>query len=240
MYREFKIKEPFFEIGPKAYLYGKDVVSLAKAADRISEKYGIPIIFDPQYTDIPIVARETKNLLVFAQHMDSLHIGRGYGSVLPEAIKAAGAVGVILNHSEKRITLSELNRTIKRADEVGLATMVCADTIEEAAAIAHLCPNIIVAEEPEYIGTGKTSSAEFIRKATEVVHKINPEIKVLIGGGISSPEDVYRVIKAGALATGSSSGVCKAQDPALMVEEMIRALCKAWSEVRRSKKYCKK
>jgi triosephosphate isomerase len=33
--------------------------------------------------------------------MDSLPIGRGIGSVLPEALKGDGAVGVLLNHAEK-------------------------------------------------------------------------------------------------------------------------------------------
>ena len=64
------------------------------------------------------------------------------------------AVGVLLNHAEKRLTLSEIGRTIRRADEVGLATLVCADTPEEAAAVAHLGPNIILAEPPELIGSG--------------------------------------------------------------------------------------
>ena len=165
--------------------------------------------------------------------MDSLPIGRGYGSVLPEAVKAAGAVGVILNHSEKRISLAELNKTIKRADEVGLATMVCADTIEEAAAIAHLTPNIIVAEEPGLIDTGKTSDADYVKKTIEVVHSINPDIYVLQGAGISSGKDVYKVIKAGAVATGSSSGIYKAVDPVAMVEEMIHAMRKAWDELQK-------
>ncbi len=233
MYKEFKIKPPFFEIGPKAYLYGKGVLALAKEADKVSRKYDVQIIFDPQYTDISLLARETENLLIFAQHMDSLPIGRGYGSVLPEAVKAAGAVGVILNHSEKRISLAELNKTIKRADEVGLATIVCADTIEEAAAIAHLAPNIIVAEEPELIGTGKTSDVDYVKKTIEVVCSINPDIHVLQGAGISSGKDVYKVIKAGAVATGSSSGIYKAADPAAMVEEMIHAMRKAWDELQK-------
>ena len=233
MYKEFKIKPPFFEIGPKAYLYGEGVLALAKAADKVAGKYDVQIIFDPQYTDIPMLARETENLLIFAQHMDSLPIGRGYGSVLPEAVKAAGAVGVMLNHAEKRISLAELNKTIKRADEVGLATMVCADTIEEAAAIAHLAPNIVVAEEPELIGTGKTSDVDYVKKTMEVVHSINPDIHVLQGAGISSGKDVYKVIKAGAAATGSSSGIYKAVDPAAMVEEMIHAMRKAWDELQK-------
>jgi len=233
MYKEFKIKPPFFEIGPKAYLYGKGVLALAKEADKVSRKYDVQIIFDPQYTDISLLARETENLLIFAQHMDSLPIGRGYGSVLPEAVKAAGAVGVMLNHAEKRISLAELNKTIKRADEVGLATIVCADTIEEAAAIAHLAPNIIVAEEPELIGTGKTSDVDYVKKTIEVVCSINPDIHVLQGAGISSGKDVYKVIKAGAVATGSSSGIYKAADPAAMVEEMIHAMRKAWDELQK-------
>jgi triosephosphate isomerase len=231
MYKGFKIKPPFFEIGPKAYLYGESMLALAKVADKVSKKYDVQIIFTPQYTDIPILARETENLLIFAQHMDSLPSGRGLGSVLPEAVKASGAVGVMLNHAEKRISLSELNKSIKRADEIGLATIVCADTIEEAAAIAHLAPNIIVAEEPELIGTGKTSDMDYINRAMEVVKSINPDIHVLQGAGISSGKDVYKVIKAGAAATGSSSGIFKAPDPAAMVEEMIHAMRKAWDEL---------
>ena len=232
MYKDFKISLPFFEIGPKAYMYGDEVLNLARAADEISAKYNIPIIFDPQYTDIPIIAKATKNLKVFAQHMDSIPIGRGYGSVLPEAIKAAGAVGVILNHTEKPISLAEINKTIKRADEVGLATMVCADTIEEAAAIAHLAPNIIAAEEPELIGTGEISNLENIKKVIKIVHNINPDIFVLEGAGVSSGGDVYNIIKAGFVATGSSSGICKAADPIAMMEEMIHSLRKTWDELK--------
>lgn len=231
MYKDFKIKPPFFEIGPKAYLYGEGVLALAKAADKVAGKYDVQIIFTPQYTDIPMLARETENLLIFAQHMDSLAVGRGLGSVLPEAVKATGAVGVMLNHAEKRVSLAELNKTIKRADEVGLATIVCADTVEEAAAIAHLAPNIIVAEQPELIGTGKASDMSYVKDSIEIVRSINPDIQVLQGAGISTGKDVYNVIKAGAVATGSSSGIIKAEDPAAMVEEMIYSLRKAWDEL---------
>ena len=43
---------PFFEIGPKSYLYGDDVLELALAAERASEKYDVDIIFTTPYTDI--------------------------------------------------------------------------------------------------------------------------------------------------------------------------------------------
>lgn len=154
MYKGLEIKPPFFEIGPKAYLYGEGMLELAKAADKAAKKYDVRIILKPQYTDIRLLVKETENLLIFAQHMDALPVGRGLGSVLPEAVKAAGAVGVMLNHAEKPMSISDLRRTIKRADEVGLVFIVCADSIEEASAIAHFAPNIIVAEPSELIGTG--------------------------------------------------------------------------------------
>lgn len=230
MYKNFKIKSPFFEIGTKAFLYGKSVLKLALAADKIAKKHSVHIIFDPQYTDIPEVAKKTKHLLVFAQHMDSIAVGSGYGSVLPEAIKAAGAAGTVLNHSEKPISLSELSRSIKRADDIGLATMVCASTIEEVGTVARLSPNIIVAEEPDLIGTGKTSSLDYIKRVIETAGKINPEIHILIGGGVNSDKDVYKIIKSGASATGSSSSICNATEPAEMLEKMIEAMLQAWNE----------
>ena len=127
MYKDLKIKPPFFEIGPKAYLYGEEMLKLAKVIDKTALKYDVDIIVTPQYTDIRLLADNTERILVFAQHMDPLPVGRGLGSVLPEAVKAAGAVGVMLNHAEKPVTDDVLAETIKRADEVGLGTIVCAE-----------------------------------------------------------------------------------------------------------------
>jgi triosephosphate isomerase len=231
MYKGLKLKLPFFEIGPKALMYGDRALKLAKAIDKIAAKYDVHIIFTPQYTDIPVIAKETNNILVFAQHMDPLSIGRGQGSVLPEAVKAAGAAGVMLNHAEKRVDLAHINKAIKRADEVGLLTMVCADTIEEAAAIAHLAPNIIVAEPPDLIGTGKTSDMTYVKETISIVKSINQDIHVLQGAGISTGKDVYDVIMAGAVATGCTSGIIKADNPEKMADEMIKSLRQAWDEI---------
>ena len=231
MLKNFKIKPPFFEVGPKAYLYGEDMLKLAKAIDKVAIKYDVDIIVTPQYTDIPLLAQNTERILVFAQHMDSLPVGRGLGSVLPEAVKAAGAVGVMLNHAEKPLTMEEVEATIKRADEVGLATIVCADTVEDVKTIAKMGPNLIVAEPTDLIGTGQTSDSNYVIETIKTVEAINPDIMVLQGAGISNGEDVYNTIKLGAQATGSTSGIIKAEDPEAMVEEMISALRRAWDEL---------
>jgi len=230
------IKPPFFEIGPKSYLYGDEVLSLAKAADAASKKYNVDVIFTSPYADIRRVADETENLFIFAPHMDPLPIGRGLADILPESIAAAGAVGVMLNHCEKPLSLSVLYQTIQRADALGLITIVCADSIAEAIAIACLSPDIIVAEPTDLIGTGKTSSMEYIEKSTKAIKSINPNILVLQSAGINSAQDVYNIILAGAEATGSSSGIAKASDCAAMAEEMIHAVRTAWDARNKQKR----
>ena len=230
MYRGIKIEPPFFEIGPKAYLYGEQMLELAKVADEASARYDVRIILTPQPTDIRLLAQQTRNVLIFAQHIDPIVVGRGLGAILPEAVKAAGAVGAMLNHAERPMTAADLYQAIRRADEVGLATIVCASSLGEAEAIAHFAPNIIVAEPTELIGTGQSSDIEYVVATTSAVKKINSEILVLQGAGISNGQDVYNMIRAGADATGTTSGIMKAADPEAMLWEMIEAVRTAWDE----------
>ena len=225
-----KIKAPFFEIGPKSYLYGQDVIDLAIAADKASEKYGVDIIFTTPIVEIARVKAATKNIHVFAPHMDPIVPGRGLADILPESLVAAGAEGVMLNHVEKPLDFETLEKTIKRAEEVGLTTIVCADSMADASKIATLNPDIIVAEPSELIGTGVSVGPEYVEAATKCVKDVNADILVLTAAGIANGQDVYNTIIAGADATGSSSGIAKAPDRAAMVDEMIAAVRKAWDE----------
>ena len=225
-----QIKAPFFEIGPKAYLYGDDVIDLARAADAASAKYGVDIIFTTPVAEISRVKAATKHIHVFAPHMDPLRPGRGLADILPESLAAAGAEGVMLNHCEKPLALAVLRQTIARANEVGLTTIVCADSMAEASMIAMLHPDIIVAEPSELIGTGVSVGPEYVKAATDAVKNVEPDILVLTAAGIACGQDVYNTIIAGADATGSSSGVAKAADRAAMVDEMISAVRRAWDE----------
>ena len=137
----------------------------------------------------------------------------------------------MLNHAEKPLDMASLEKTIRRADEVGLATIVCADTVEDVKTIARMNPNIIVAEPTELIGTGTTSDSNYVIETIRTVEEINPDIMVLQGAGISNGNDVYNTIKLGAQATGSTSGILKASDPYAMVEEMLFNLRRAWDEL---------
>lgn len=224
------IKAPFFEIGPKSYLYGEDILALALAADAAAKKYDVDIIFTCPIIDIRRVKEATQRIHVYAPHMDPIYPGRGLADILPESLVAAGAEGVMLNHVEKPLSFDVLAQTIRRAEEVGLSTIVCADSLAEASKIATLKPDIIVAEPSELIGTGVSVGPEYVEAATKSVKDVDPAILVLTAAGISNGTDVYNTMVAGADATGSSSGVAKAADRAAMVDEMIAAVRRGWNE----------
>ena len=230
MLKNYKISEPFFEYGPKCYMYGKTLLDMAIGLDKLAEKYDVDVVLDIPDTEIFNVARHVKRVQVYSQHMDSIPVGRGMGRTLPEAVKAAGAAGVMLNHAEHKLTLEEIEKAIKRADEVGLATMVCADSIEEVKAVAKLGPNILVAEPSELIGTGKPADKAYVDEVIKVIREINPEIKPFPSAGISKGEDCYNIIKAGASASGCSSAIAKAAEPLKLAEEMIAAVRRAYDE----------
>lgn len=230
MIKNLKISPPFFEIGPKSYLYGEDIISLALIADEMSEKYDVQILFTCPFVSIESVAARTRNIFVVAPHMDPIPAGRGLADILPEAIISAGASGVMLNHAEKPILYSVLEKTISRAEEIGLFTIVCANSIAEIKSVANLSPDIIVAEPTELIGTGNSIDLSYMEKSTEAIQSINPNILILQAAGIANGQDVYNAIYHGADATGSSSAIALATDKRALVEEMISAVRKAWDD----------
>jgi len=226
-----KIRTPFFEIGVKNYLFGDQVLDLAKVADAAAKKYDIDVIFIAPYTEIRRVAENTTNLVILAPYMDTLRPGRGMADVLPEALKAAGAQGVVMNHSERPMALSAIRKTIDRANELDMLSFGCADSIAEVKAIAQLHPDIINPEPNELIGSGSISDISYVHESIKVIKDIYPDILVEQAAGVSSGKQVYDLIFAGAEGTGAASGIIFADDPFSMVDEMISNVRKAHEDL---------
>lgn len=224
-------RTPFFETSIKNYIFGDDVFEYAKAVDRASEKYDIDAIFIAPYTEIRRVSENTKRLIIMAPYMDTLRPGRGIADVLPEAIKAAGAKGVMLNHSERPMTLSAIKKTIERANELDLFTFACADSIAEAKAIAQFHPDIINPEPSELIGTNEASDMSYVKETLKVIKDMFPDILVEQAAGITTGSQIYDFIMAGNDAAGSSSGILKSADPYVLLDEMMFNVRKAKDEL---------
>ena len=145
---KFKLRKPFFVVNPKSYLYGEEIYKLAKKTDELCEKYDFDCLFTAQLIDLPKIIADCPHLVPCAQFMESLKPGRGMGHVLPEALAAAGVKATFLNHAENPMTVHELAATIARANEVGILTVVCADSVEEGKAIAPPRRHGLRAHEP--------------------------------------------------------------------------------------------
>jgi len=212
-----KIQAPIILVNFKTYLEatGRRAVKLAKVADRVSRETHVSICVAPQFTDIALVAREVE-IPVFAQHIDPIKPGSHTGYVLADAVKEAGAVGTLINHSERQLKLSEIDAAIKIAQEKGLISLVCANNHTTSAAVAALRPDIVAVEPPELIGTGMSVSKakpEVIESTIRLVREINPTVTVLCGAGVSDGEDVAAALRLGTDGVLVASAVVKAKDP---------------------------
>ena len=226
------IKTPFLSVNPKSYLYGEESLALAKAADRSAAETGVDVMFTCTFADIRYIRQNTTHVIVTAQHMDPLRPGRGMGHVLPESLKEAGAEAVFLNHAENPLAMSELYTTIKRAKELEMYSIVCADSVTESLAIAKLSPDILLCEPTELIGTGTVADDEYVCDAISKIREVDPNILVMIASGITTADDVYNAILLGADGTGGTSGILKAPDPGERIMEMAMAVAKAAIERR--------
>lgn len=222
-----QLRRPFFVCNPKAYVYGQSSLALAKKCEELAVKYDIDVIFTAQHVDLAMIVKECPHLVVTAQNMESLRPGRGMGHILPEALKEAGVKATFLNHAENPMTINELAKTIERANELGILTVVCSNEEADTRAIAELHPDVMVCELTSLIGTGKTADESYMKATNDIVKSVSPNTKTLQAAGISSGEDIYNAIKTGADASGGTSGIVAAADPMAMLEEMFEALDRA-------------
>ncbi len=199
---------------------GAKALNLSRICDDVAKETGANIIVAVQAADIRAVF-EAVEIPVFAQHIDPVKYGSATGWVLPEAVVEAGACGTLINHSERKLTLEEIRPRILRADEVGLASIVCSgmktneETMRETTAIAAMSPGYVAAEPPELIGgdVSVTTRPDLVTGVVKAVKSVNPKVGVLTGAGVKTGKDVADAIKLGTLGVLLASGVTKAKDP---------------------------
>ncbi len=200
----------------------ENAINLASIHQDVAKETGADIRISVQAVDISRVC-ENVNIPVLAQHIDPVNFGSATGHILPEAVKAIGAEGTILNHSENRLEREVLKKSIERAKEVGLYVVVCAETPEEGASFLEFDPDYIAVEPPELIGgdiSVSTSQPEIIENAAKLIGSE----KLLVGAGVKNGEDVRICIKLGAKGVLLASGVTKAEDPKAVLMDLAGGL----------------
>lgn len=222
-----RLRTPFFETSVKNYIYGDAVLEFALAVDAAAVRHDVDALFIAPYTEIRRIRDSCPHLIVLAPYMDTIRPGRGMADVLPEAVHAAGAQGVVINHCERPMTLGQIRETIERATELDMLSFACADTVAEAKAIAQLEPDILNPEPTELIGSGQASSMDYVREVSEQIKATNPGILVEQAAGITTAQQIFDFIMAGSDGAGSASGILKSSDPIRLLDEMVAAVAAA-------------
>jgi triosephosphate isomerase len=222
--------DPFLLINFKTYLEvtGKRAVELSRKIETVGRDTGVKVGVAPQFCDIEQVATHV-GIPVYAQHIDPVAPGAFTGHVLAESVKAAGASGTLINHSERSLRLVDIEKSVEHGREVGLATVVCAGTAKLAAAVALSEPDMVAIEPPELIGSGRAVSKERPEVVTDSVKRIravNSKARILCGAGVTTGEDVYAALKLGTQGVLVASGVVKAPKPEDVLMEFCRAVRK--------------
>jgi len=212
-----KVQTPIILVNFKTYVEGtgKNALKLAKICEKVSLEAKVCVGVAPQFVDIaPISSAVT--IPVFAQHIDPAGPGSFTGHVLPEAVREVGAVGTLINHSERRLKLADIDANIARARETQLVSVVCSNNASVSAAVAALNLDMVAVEPPELIGTGISVSKakpEVVSGTVNLVRRVNREVTILCGAGITTGEDVAKALQLGTEGVLVASGIVKAKDP---------------------------
>jgi len=205
---------------------GEGSVRLALAIEKVADATEVEAIAAPPAPMLALVASRTK-VQVYGQTVSSASGDKTTGAILPEAIKAAGASGTILNHSESRRPIEELREMVPRLKRMGLGVCLCAQDAPEAVRLSSLVPRYIAVEPPELIGSGVAVSKakpELVERTVQAVRRAGFDGKILCGAGIVTGEDVRKAVELGVDGVLVASSVVKAGDWESKVRELAGSL----------------
>ncbi len=219
-----KLKHPLIILNFKTYQEsrGEKGLQIAKMCEEVSNSSGICIAVAPQAPDIYRVANAV-DIPVFAQHIDGVGAGSFTGHVVAECVKEAGAIGTLINHSERRLKLAEIDASVNASKIAGLITVVCTNNVTTTSSAAALDPDYVAIEPPELIGTGipvSRANPDIVRGSVEAVRKVNPEVFTLCGAGITTGEDFAAALALGSTGVLLASGIIKAKDQRKALENL--------------------
>lgn len=222
------MRTPAIVVNFKGYneVCGEKGISLAKVCSEVASETGKSIVIAPQMVDLGITVQNV-NIPVFAQHMDNVKPGSCTGSVTPESVAACGAKGTLLNHSEHRLKLADIEELIQRARSHNLETILCTNNLAVTRAGTVLRPDFVAIEPPELIGgdiSVTTADPGIVENAVIEVKKLSAEVGVLCGAGVKTSEDVRKAIELGTQGVLLASGVTKAADPKAVLLDLAAGL----------------
>lgn len=222
------LQTPVIVLNVKTYgqAIGNEVITIAKLMEEVGKETGVNMAIAVQATDIYRVKNEV-SIPVWAEHIDPITPGSHTGWTLPEAVKDAGAVGTLINHSEHRLTLAEIEACLTRAQETKLDNIICTNNVNTSKAAASLNPQFVAVEPPELIGgdiSVTTADPGIVSNSVEAVKSVNDSVKVLCGAGVKNGKDVSTALELGSEGVLLASGVVKAKDKRAVLKDLAAGI----------------
>ena len=216
-----------FIINCKNYeeIAGEKIIKFVKMAEKISKKYKVKIAISPPQHLIGLVANSS--IPIFAQHIDDHKVGSTTGYIIPELLKKSKVKGSLINHSEHRISSSEIQKLVLKLKELKMISIICVKDVAEVKKYSKLNPDYIAIEPPELIGSGKAVSKEkpeLIEKAAKAVESAKNNTKLLCGAGIVSGQDVAKALELGSKGILVASGIVKVKDWNKIMSEFAKSM----------------
>jgi triosephosphate isomerase len=199
---------------------------IANAAQLVAHESGVTIGLAPSYIDLHPISHHFA-IPVYAQHVDGFEPGAHTGHITADALKIAGAAGSLINHSERRLTLADIESSVRALQAQKLLSVICSNNEATSAGAAALGPEYVAIEPPELIGSGVSVSKanpEIIRRSVAAVHAVHPKVKVLTGAGIQSGECVKIAVDLGTDGVLLASSVVKAKEPVTVLRDLVSKL----------------
>ena len=183
-------------------------VDLVQHIVSVQTETKVPIVPVVQAVDARLCVN-TSGYMVWVQHVDWQESGQTTGWVTIEGVAETGITGTFLNHSEHKLKSDKCRVISEECRKIGLETMIFASDVDELKEVVKLKPNYVAFEPPELIASTTTSVAQAkqdeIKEAAKIAQAAG--VKLIVGAGVKSKEDVETSIKLGAVGGVVSSAV---------------------------------
>ncbi len=222
------LQTPVIVLNVKTYgqAIGNDVIKIAKLMEEAGKETNVSMAIAVQATDIYRVKNEV-SIPVWAEHIDPITPGSHTGWTLPEAVKDAGSVGTLINHSEHRLTLANIDACLTRAQENGLDNIICTNNVATSKAAAALNPQFVAVEPPGLIGgdtSVTTADPDIVSNSVDAVKSVNDSVQVLCGAGVKNGKDVSKALELGSAGVLLASGIVKAKNKKEVIQDLAAGI----------------
>ncbi|MEK7177463.1 MAG: triose-phosphate isomerase [Patescibacteria group bacterium] len=196
---------------------GEAAIKLLSCVKKISEETEVKIISAVQPTDIYRIKKEL-GIEVWAQHMDPIDPGKNMGWLSPYSLKEAGATGVVINHSEHKVSDEIIKNTLEKAKQYNLKTVLIGNSVDMILKFASWQPDYLSYEREDMVGGGISMLTQEVENVKKLVSAL--KIPLMIGAGISTGEDIKTALALGAKGAILASAFTLAVDPEAKLREL--------------------